>query len=219
MMGMRKINTTAYHPQADGLVENFNRTLQAMIAKSVDKFGVNWDEHLPHLLFAYRTKPHESTGESPFYLLYGRDARVPTEAALSTVRTAYQVDIDDYKSELVYGLSESWKIAQEQIKKAQKRQKRQYDHRARPKDIRVGDRVMVYMPYERTGKNRKLSRPYFGPYRVEEVHPNGVTVRPVDRPSHDTIRVNQDRVTLCPKELPDKASLGKRFANKHARKN
>ena len=116
-----------------------------MIAKSVDKFGVNWDEHLPHLLFAYRTKPHESTGESPFYLLYGRDARVPTEAALSTVRTAYQVDIDDYKSELVYGLSKSWKIAQEQIKKAQKRQKRQYDRRARPKDIRVGDRVMVYM--------------------------------------------------------------------------
>ena len=219
VMGMRKINTTAYHPQADGLVENFNRTLQAMIAKSVDKFGMNWDEHLPHLLFAYRTKPHESTGESPFYLLYGRDARVPTEAALSTVRTEYQVDIDDYKSELVYGLSESWKIAREQIKKAQKRQKRQYDRRARPKDIRVGDRVMVYMPYERTGKNRKLSRPYFSPYRVEEVHPNGVTVRPVDRPSHDTIRVNQDRVTLCPKELPDKAWLGKRFANKRARKN
>ena len=38
------------------------------------------------------------------------------------------------------------------------------------------------MPYERTGKNRKLSRPYFGPYRVMEVHLNGVTVRPVDRP-------------------------------------
>ena len=82
----------AYHPQADGLVENFNRTLQAMLAKYAAKFGVNWGEHLHHLLFAYRTKPHESTGESPFFLLYGRDARIPCETTLSTTHTAYQVD-------------------------------------------------------------------------------------------------------------------------------
>ena len=49
VMGMRKINTTAYHPQADVLVENFNRTLQAMIAKSVEVFGTDWDEYLPKL--------------------------------------------------------------------------------------------------------------------------------------------------------------------------
>ena len=61
-MGMQKINMTTYHPQADRLVENFNRTLQAMIAKSVDVFGTDWDEYLPQLLFAYRTKPHDSTG-------------------------------------------------------------------------------------------------------------------------------------------------------------
>ena len=61
-MGMQKINMTAYHPQADRLVENFNRTLQAMIAKSVDVFGTDWDEYLSQLLFAYRTKPHDSTG-------------------------------------------------------------------------------------------------------------------------------------------------------------
>ena len=51
--GMQKLNITAYHPQADGLVENFNRTLRAMLAKYAAKFGVNWDEHLHHLLFAY----------------------------------------------------------------------------------------------------------------------------------------------------------------------
>ena len=55
---------------------------------------------------------------------------------------------------------------------------------------------MVYMPVERTGRNRKLSRPYFGPYRVLKVHPNGLTVRPVDRPNEQSIRVNQDRVSV-----------------------
>ena len=51
---------------------------------------------------------------------------------------------------------------------------------------------MVLMPQEQTGKNRKLNRPYFGPYRVLEVHPNGATVVPVDRPKDPSIRVNLD---------------------------
>ena len=173
--GMQKLNTTAYHPQADGLVENFNRTLRAMFAKYAAKIGMNWDEHLHHLLFAYQTKPHESTGESPFFLLYGHDARIPCESTLS-MTCSLSVDIDDYKSELVHGLSEAWKLGRSEMQKSQKKQKYQYDCRSKQRNFQAGDRVMVYVPYERTGKNQKLSRPYFGPYRVLEVHPNGVTV-------------------------------------------
>ena len=180
--GIHKSSTTAYHPQADGLVENFNRTLRAMIAKHAAKYGDNWDEHLPYLLFAYRTKPHESTGESPFFLLYGRDARLPCEDVFSARRTPYQVDLDDYKTELTVGLAEAWRTAQDHLKKAQKGQKRAYDCQAKERKVRVGDRIMVLMPAEHTGKNKKLHRPYFGPYCVIEIHLNGVMVVPVDRP-------------------------------------
>ena len=83
MMGIHKVNTTAYHPQTDGLVERFNRTLIDMIAKSTDHGGRDWDIRLPFLLFANRATPQASTGESPFLLLYGRDCLLPTEAALS----------------------------------------------------------------------------------------------------------------------------------------
>ena len=54
-----------------------------MLAKHSHRFGDKWDEHLQQVLFAYHTKPHESTGESPYYLLYGRDAYLPLDAALS----------------------------------------------------------------------------------------------------------------------------------------
>ena len=131
VMGMRKINTTAYHPQAYGLVENFNRTLQAMIAKSVDVFGIDWDEYLPQLLFAYRTKPHESTGESPFNLLYGRDTRIPFDSTLSAKRSPYQVDRTEIG--IGHGLSEAWQIERKSVAKAQKRQKRAHDRHFRPK--------------------------------------------------------------------------------------
>ena len=78
-----------------------------MIAKYARRFGDNWDEHLQHVLFAYRTRPYESTEESPYYLLDGRDAYLPLDAALSKPRNTYQVDLDDYKIELVAELSEA----------------------------------------------------------------------------------------------------------------
>ena len=105
MLGVKKINTSGYHPQTDGLVEKFNSTLISMIAKSCDVRDRDWDVHLPYLLFAYRVSAQESTREAPFFLLYGRDARIPTETVLSHVRSPYAVDLDDYKEDLVCDLS------------------------------------------------------------------------------------------------------------------
>ncbi len=69
-------------------MERFNRTLTDMLAKTVERNGRDWDRK-PYVLFAYRTSMQKSTGESPFHLLYGRDAQLPTEAALSVPRTCY----------------------------------------------------------------------------------------------------------------------------------
>ena len=217
LMGMKKVNTVAYHPQTDGLVEKMNRTLRSMIAKHTRKFGREWDVHLQQLLFAYRVKPQDSTQESPFFLLYGRDARLPTETALSQPLTPYMVDLDDYRTSLVTGLTESWKLAKQNIASAQKRQKKFYDRSSKAPKYQIGDRVMVYMPYEDSGKLRKLALPYHGPYRVLDVTTNGVSVRPVDHPDQEPIRVNLDRVTKCPDELPDISWLGN--TRKRSKKN
>ena len=65
LLGFKKVNTSAYHPQTDGLVERFNRTLTAMLAKTAERGGKNWDEKLPFVLFAYRASQQQSTLESP----------------------------------------------------------------------------------------------------------------------------------------------------------
>jgi len=89
---------------------------------------------------------HESTGEAPFYLLYGRDARLPTEVALSMPKSLYLISVEDYKTELSMGLTEAWKQARHSIKRAQARQKSYYNRQARATDYQPGGRVMVYMP-------------------------------------------------------------------------
>ena len=82
MMGIRKINTTAYHPQCDGMVERFNRTLKTIFRKHAATVGDEWDTYLYSVIYAYRNIPHDSTGEKPSFPLYGVDCRSPTEAAL-----------------------------------------------------------------------------------------------------------------------------------------
>ena len=132
ILGFRKVNTTAYHPQTDGLVEHFNRTLIAMLSKTSKKGGRDWDRRLPYVLFAYRATEQQSTLESPFFLLYGRDPRLPTEAALCPEETGRLVNWREYGNELTERMSTAWKQAKENIKTAQKRQKSLYDRKARP---------------------------------------------------------------------------------------
>ena len=77
-------NARADHPQTDGLVERFNKTLKEMLRKTVTDGGKDWDRMIPYLLFAYREVPQSSTGFSPFELLYGRDVRGPLDVLKET---------------------------------------------------------------------------------------------------------------------------------------
>ena len=70
MLGVTSLKTTPYHPQTDGLVERFNKTLKQMIRRLITGEGQEWRKFLPYILFAYREVPQASTGLSSFELLY-----------------------------------------------------------------------------------------------------------------------------------------------------
>ena len=118
------------------------------------------------------------------------------------------LDVGDYKTELVTGLTHCWDIARKSITKAQAHQKKYYDRHVKTSTIQTGDRVMVFMPQETKTKEHKLALPYHGPFRVLEAQGNCVLVRPVDRPDDKSILVSLDRITLCPAELPDQSWQG-----------
>ena len=148
ILGMKKINISGYHPQTDGLVEKFNSTLTAMIAKSCDVRDREWDDQLPFLLFAYKVSVQESTRDFPFYLMHGRDPHISTETVLTSSRSPYAVDTDDYEVDLCSNLSTTWELAKTNIGKAQVAQKSYYGRFSKAVDVKPGDRVMVYMPAE-----------------------------------------------------------------------
>ena len=85
LTGTVKLNTTSYHPQTDGLVERFNKTLMDMLSMYTNKNKTDWDEHIPYVVFAYRSSIQESAQKDPFFLTYGRTANFPLTAEVETV--------------------------------------------------------------------------------------------------------------------------------------
>ena len=78
-MGVKSVRTSPYHPQTDGLVERYNRTFKELLRRTIESHKREWDVLIPYVLFAYREVPQESTGFSPFELVYGRDVRGPLD--------------------------------------------------------------------------------------------------------------------------------------------
>ena len=81
----RKHTHTPYHPQGDGLVERANRTILDMLA-TVVKNHENWESHLRATCMAYNTSVQSTTGQSPFFLMFGRRARIPIDLLCGPIR-------------------------------------------------------------------------------------------------------------------------------------
>ena len=174
-----------------------------MLAKTVEKGGKDWDQKLPFVLFAYRASQQQSTMESPFFLLYGRDPRLPTEPVMSPVKTKKIADLREYGVELASSMSEAWELARHCIGKAQKRQKEYYDQRGRLPNFRVGERVFLFKPADKTGEAKKFARPYHGPFRIIDLDVNTARIRRVDKPEEEAILVALNRLRRCPSEVSD----------------
>ena len=85
-------------------VARFNWTLITMIRKHAMKFGVQWDQYLHRILWAYNT-PHSSTREKLSYLLFGFEYHFPTEAALLSDKQISPTNVSDYWEELTLNMS------------------------------------------------------------------------------------------------------------------
>jgi len=79
LLHINKTRTILYHPQCDGLVERFNRTLLNMLATCVSDHPFDWEKHIRKVCMAYNSSIHSSTGHVPFYLLFGRQTRLPID--------------------------------------------------------------------------------------------------------------------------------------------
>ena len=205
LMNTRKANTTAYHPQTDGLVERFNGTLAEGLSMYISSHQKDWDRHLPLVLFAYRVSPHASTHESPFYLLYGREPRLPVDATLLLPSSSHlSSSVAAHRARIVQNLENAQHIISTNTQLAQQKMKEHYDRTSKPVPFDIGCKVWVYTPKSKKGLSKKLMHNYHGPYRiVARLSPVHFRLRTMDnRPVAVPVHANRMKPYFDPNDRP-----------------
>ena len=167
-LGIDKTRTSPLRPQSDGMVERFNRTLEAMLSMFVADHQRDWDEHLPIVMMAYRATKHESTGCSPNKMMLGREVEIPVDL-LYRVPSDTEDEVPEglvYVAQLQETMEEVHAFASQQLQKSSERQKRNYDHQTVQKRFKPGDLVWLYSPKRTKGRCPKLQSVWQGPCRV-----------------------------------------------------
>ncbi|KAG1955575.1 interleukin-1 receptor accessory protein-like 1-A [Pimephales promelas] len=168
MLGIRKSRTSPYHPQGDPQPERFNRTLLAMLGTLDPAKKAKWSQHISQLVHAYNCTKNKATGYSPYYLLFGREARLPVDLCFGTSPDGdYEVTFQQYVETMRHELQEAYQLAEETSLKNHQRNKQHYDKRVKPQMLEKGDRVFI-RNLAQTGKHKLEDRWNSVPYIVVE---------------------------------------------------
>lgn len=193
ILEIKKTRTTPLHPQSDGMVERFNRTLEEHLRKEVNVNQDNWDQCIPLFMMAYRSAIHDTTGYSPAMVVFGRELRLPCDVKFGSPETE-PVTKQDYTTELRQRMINVHATVRDNIVKASDRMKTRYDRRSNSIGFKEGDLVWLYNPKRRKGKSPKLQQSWEGPYKVIK-QINDVVYRIQQSPRTKMKVVHIDRLT------------------------
>ena len=195
-LGIHQTRTTAYHPQGNGQVEHFNRTLEAMLSKTVQENQRDWDQQLPKVMFAYRTAIHEATGYTPFYATFGRSPLLPVDIMLGVQRQKKQ-EVPVYVTDTHRALQKAYTNVRQCLQEAHQRNKSRYDANSVIVPYQVGDQVWLYVPSVKSGNTKKLASLWCGPYTViDRINLMNYKIQLISQPSK-TLVVHHDRLKHC----------------------
>ena len=164
-----KCYTAPYHPQSNGRIEGFHHFLKSCMTKHIST-TMEWDQVVHLATAAYNFFPNEHSKESPFFLMFGRDPRIPLNTLL-TPKIRYMGTEENILSlealQRIYHLvAENLKIAKERLHKNQQ---------AYPAKLKTEDMVMI-----KTHAEGQFQPIYKGYYRIMSFKGNQVQVIPVE---------------------------------------
>lgn len=177
--GVQKSRTTPYHPQGNGMTERFNSTLMNMLGTMDPSKKADWKDYVETMTHAYNCTVHESTGFSPYQLMFGRHPRLPVDLAfgIQLEDDPKEQSHSEYMTAFKDRLVKSYEVARQTSAKAKEKQQKNYDKKVKGREFSTGDRVLMLA---KGFKGRhKIADRWKGPYRVERKH--------TDQPVYDIV--------------------------------
>jgi len=201
MLGIETVRTTAYHPQTNGQVARYNRTMATQLRQIDADDPSRWEESLPVITMAYKSQPHRSTGIAPFELVIPRRIpnltvrNLPPGTPLANDRTLNDGSPLARKREFMARLRRQIPVVVEALRKTQQRYKRNFDHRVvtRNADVKIGD----YVYTANHDRQNKLQSKAIGHFVVVDADADASTfVIDIDG---EEKRVSSDHTTPAPR--------------------
>ena len=216
-LGIKKSRSTPYHPQGAGIVERCNRTIKDQLAKYISDQGGEWDTHINQLQLAYNTSTHSTTGLTPYFILHGREARIPANITCSPPPSSGS-SLLEYTTNLAHRLKKAWEYTKQKTQRQQQQQKQHYDTRTRTVRYNTGDLVWLHDP---TNSRNKLEPNWKGPFTITSSSDDGLNYDIVDtrderfkrRVHHNRLKLHRSRApreTAPPPPSPTPKSLPER---------
>ena len=202
LLHISKTGTTPYHPPSDGLVEWFNKTLLAMLATCAKSNPLDWEKHVRKVCMAYNSSVQASTGYTPFYLMFGRQARLLADVIYGTPNIAEQSQSAyEYARNLKRRMENAFTLARQHSLKHHQRQKELYVGKVHGKPFEKGEYVWLNSPMGQKGASRKLHHPWAGPFKVlKRISDSTYRIQKLEGRKRKKI-VHFNRLKSCPNNI------------------
>lgn len=210
MYGIEKSRTTPYHPAGNGQCERFNRTLHNLLRTLPATKKRDWSCYLPQVTFSYNTTAHQSTGESPFFLMFGQDPRLPVDFLLGRVQEPVAGGTHDWIVEHQTRLRHAFEGATKHLEAAADRRKKHYEPHVR--DVPLHEGQLVYLKNVGLKGRHKIqdiwSSIVYKVLKAPAVGGSVYTIAPVDNPQQvkhvhrSLLKSKLNHVTVCSSSEP-----------------
>jgi hypothetical protein len=176
LWGIHNLRVAPYHPQSNGLVERCIQTIKRALSCMTGTKPTTWDKMLGWVLFTYRQSQQKTTGFSPFFLLFGREALMPEQLSLMTENLVIDEEsgLQKYLDSLLataHDMQDTLEKAQDNVALSQEQQRQDFVIRRQSQTRRIvavqnlepGALLLAKRPHSQvTG----LTQSWRGPYTL-----------------------------------------------------
>lgn len=169
-LGVRRLYTSGYHPQANSQVERLQGTIKQVLRLIVNDQEKSWEKLLPYAVWAYNTHVHSVTGYSPYYLVYGHH---PKQVIDLKYEFEPPVNSASKSTEVAQEMRLARETAIKRIKKIGQETERKLNKTRKPTVYAAGEEVLVLKPIKPPGTCTFDWTPYEEGYTVlRQCQPN-----------------------------------------------
>jgi hypothetical protein len=148
--GVSHVLSSAYHHQTIGKVIRFHKFMENSLSTIIKSDQTNWPDMVDAFLFVYRTTFNRALNEIPFFLIYGRDPKLPKDMMIQNenrnIRKISLSDLDVNKGSLFDTLRSTYEYLQNHKQAAALKYKEYYDKSHKNIAYNIGEKVLIHYP-------------------------------------------------------------------------